>query len=103
MFSCRFKQLGKVNKISELFQNHFQFLVDTLSHEGVLQFVLKAKMNTPNFSADRLKRTPFKELCSLLTEDQDYLPCLRAFFETNCNLMLNLYSIIKWHESGMFE
>ena len=46
---------------------------------------------------------PFKELCGLIKDDADYIQFLRALMAALCNLMLNMYTMIQWHERPLYE
>jgi len=47
-------------------------------------------------------RRPFKELCGMIKDDADYIQFLRTLMATHCNLMLNLYKMIQWHEQPLY-
>jgi hypothetical protein len=45
---------------------------------------------------------PFKELCGLIRDDGDYDHFLRTVLAALCNLMLNMYTLIQWHDQPLY-
>lgn len=92
--------------------------LNVLTHQIVLNFAMSSIAGDVKAKPERLKSyfffflvlffffpfnsvlyfsKPFKELCAMLHDDIEFIPCLRILMEKSCNHMLNFYAMIKWH------
>jgi hypothetical protein len=100
-----YRLLGKTSRISEF---HLSFFTDNMhntSQEYLSKFVAEKDPDPVKNAGklEKLKKSPFKDLCSLLEGEIQFRQCLAGFYSCLYESMCNYQYIISWFEKSEKE